>query len=467
MGGVGAIDSELLGGLFATAPMRAIWNDAARLQAMLDFEAALARVQSRLGVVPHAVGEAVARAARAHLYDPAEIGAKVPLGGNVAIPLVKALTERVKGEAAGFVHWGATSQDVIDTGLMLQAREGLRLLRADLVRLGNACAMLADAHRATPMAGRTFLQQGLPTVFGLKAASWLESVQRLVSRIDGVMEHSLALQFGGAVGTLASLGPHGAQVRDELAVELKLHAPAVPWFTTRERIAEIGEAVGAVAGIMMKVAGDIVLMMQTEVGEVFEPAAPGKGGSSTMPHKRNPVGAATARGAALQAQARAAALSSTMDQPHERATGGWQAEWGLVPELFVLTAAAVQPLVTVLEGLEVRAERMRENLEITRGLVFAEAVMMKLAPKTGRGVAHHILEAASKQAVAENRHLRDVLKESEAVAAHLGAKEIDAVFDPLGYVGSADVFIDRALGAWREAREDERPDDHGEAVQGI
>ena len=218
--------------------------------------------------------------------------------------------------------------------MMLQAREGLTLLRADLVRLGDACAALTSAHRATPMAGRTFLQQGLPTVFGLKTASWLESVQRLIARIDAVIEQSLALQFGGAVGTLASLGPHGAQVRDELAVELKLHTPAVPWFTTRERIAEIGAAVGAVAGIMLKIAGEICLMMQTEVGEVFEPAAPGKGGSSTMPHKRNPVGAATARAAALQAQARAAALFSTMDPAararHRRLAGGMGAGAGIV-----------------------------------------------------------------------------------------------------------------------------------------
>lgn len=464
MAGVAATDSQLLGELFGTASMRAIWSDGARLQAMLDFEAALARVQSRLGVIPHEVGEAVAEKANAGLYDPAEIGARVPLGGNVAIPLVKALTARVEGAAAGYVHWGATSQDVIDTGFMLQAREGLEVLRADLVRLGEALAALSDTHRATPMVGRSFLQHGLPTVFGLKTASWLEACDRQIARLDHVLEHSIALQFGGAVGTLASLGPHGAPVRDELAVELKLRAPAVPWFTTRDRVAEIGAALGTIAGLMGKIAGDIALMMQTEVGEVNEPAAPGKGGSSTMPHKRNPVGAATARAAALQAEARAAALYGTMDQAQERAIGGWQAEWGLVPELFVLTAAAIVPLITVMEGLEVHTGRMRANLDITQGLVFAEAVMMRLAGHTGRETAHHILEDASRQAMREERHLRDVLCESEAVTAHLGAKEIEEIFDPLAYVGSAEVFIDRALAAWRVAREEENGTDASGAV---
>ncbi|WP_321338076.1 3-carboxy-cis,cis-muconate cycloisomerase [Breoghania sp.] len=450
--GVGAIDSRLLGHLFSSAPMHGVWDDAARLQGMLDFEAALARVQSRLGVIPQTVGEAVSEKAKADLFDLDAIGEKVPLGGNIAIPLVKALTAKVEGAASGYVHWGATSQDVIDTGFMLQARAGIAVLRADLVRLGGACAVLADAHRATPMVGRSFMQHGLPTVFGLKAAGWLDTVGRLIARLDTVAEQSLALQFGGAVGTLASLGADGAAVRDQLAAELGLPVPPTPWFTMRERIVEIGSALGAIAGIMGKIAGDIVLLMQTEVGEVFEPSAPGKGGSSTMPHKRNPVGAATARGAAIQAEARAGALYQIMDQQHERAVGGWQAEWGLVPELFVLTAAAIAPLIAVIEGLEVKAERMRANLEITNGLIFAEAVMMKLAPMIGRDVAHHVLEGASKRAVAEGLHLKAVLTESDEVRAHLDEAEIAAIFDPLGYVGSAEIFIERALEHWRSSR---------------
>ncbi len=448
MSGVSAIDSKLLGELAGTAAMKAVFCDRARLQGMLDFEAGLARAQGALGVIPTDAAPAIAAQADASLYDMADIGHKALLGGNLAIPLVKALTARVEGDAARYVHWGATSQDVIDTGLMLQIRNGLSLLEDNLTTLGNACAALADAHRATPMVGRSFMQHGLPMPFGLKAAGWLEATQNAMARLSHLRTEALALQFGGAVGTLASLGEDGAKVRDRLAADLDLHAPATPWFTMRDRLVEITSALGIIAGVMSKIAGDIILMMQTEVGEVFEPAAPGKGGSSTMPHKRNPVGAATARGAALQAQARAAAMFTTMDQQHERAVGGWQAEWGLVPELFVLTAASIAPLATALAGLEVDAERMRANLEITGGLVFAEAAMMTLAPDIGRMEAHHVVEAACRVAIAEKRHLRDVLAEDATVMARLDAAALEALFEPMGYVGSSATFIDRALEAW-------------------
>lgn len=450
MSGVSAIDSELLGELAGTAAMKAVFGDRARLQGMLDFEAALARAQGALGVIPASAAPEIARQADAALYDMAEIGRKAVLGGNVAIPLVKALTARVEGEAARYVHWGATSQDVIDTGLMLQMREGLSVLETDLTALADACAALSEAHRETPMVGRSFMQHGLPMPFGLKAAGWLDAARGCIGRLARLRREALALQFGGAVGTLASLGDDGAAVRDALAEDLGLPAPATPWFTARDRLVEITSALGIVAGIMNKIAGDIILMMQTEVGEVFEPAAPGKGGSSTMPHKRNPVGAATARGAAIQAQARAAMMFTTMDQQHERATGGWQAEWGLVPELFVLTAASIAPLAAALSGLEVKADRMRANLEITKGLVFAEAAMMLLAPAIGRMNAHHLVEAACKAAVAERLHLKEVLARDETVAAHMDAAALDALFEPMGYVGASATFIDRALAAWND-----------------
>lgn len=448
MNGVSAIDSELLGELAGTSAMRAVFGDRARLQAMLDFEAALARAQGALGVIPADAAPVITEKANAALYDMAGLGQKAVLGGNLAIPMVKALTAQVEGDAARYVHWGATSQDVIDTGLMLQIRQGLSVLEGDLTVLANACATLADTHRATPMVGRSFMQHGLPMPFGLKAAGWLEAAQNSISRLARLRREALALQFGGAVGTLASLGDDGAKVRDRLAEELDLPAPATPWFTTRDRLVEITSALGIVAGLMNKIAGDIILMMQTEVGEVFEPSAPGKGGSSTMPHKRNPVGSATARGAAIQAQARAAAMFTTMDQQHERAIGGWQAEWGLVPELFVLTAASIAPLASALAGLEVNAERMRANLEITNGLVFAEAAMMKLAPTIGRMEAHHVVEAACKAAIAEKLHLKEALSRDTTVTAHLDDAALDALFEPMGYVGSSETFIDRALAAW-------------------
>lgn len=450
LSGVSAIDSELLGELAGTTAIKAVFDDRARLQGMLDFEAALARAQCKLGVIPADVALPITEMADAKLYDMAELGRKAVLGGNLAIPMVKALTAKVEGDAARYVHWGATSQDVIDTGLMLQIRKGLKVLEGDLTALANACATLADQHRATPMVGRSFMQHGLPMPFGLKAAGWLEAAQNSITRLARLRREALALQFGGAVGTLASLGENGAKVRDALAEELNLPAPATPWFTTRDRLVEITCALGIVAGIMNKIAGDIILMMQTEVGEVFEPAAPGKGSSSTMPHKRNPVGSATARGAAIQAQARAAAMFSTMDQQHERGIGGWQAEWGLVPELFVLTAASIVPLASALSGLEVDAQRMRANLEITKGLIFAEAAMMKLAPVIGRMEAHHVVEAACKKAIAENLHLRDALGQAPAITVHLDAAALDALFEPMGYVGSSEIFIDRVLAAWND-----------------
>src|SRR3954470_10398786 len=443
-------DATLLGPLFGTLEALAAFGDAARLQGMLDFEAGLARAQARLGVIPAAAAPAIAARARAGLFDAAEIGRAAAKAGNPAIPLVKRLTALVAEQdeaAARFVHWGATSQDAMDTGLVLQLRAFLGPLEADLGRLAAGLARLAGKHRDTAMVGRTWLQQALPTTFGLKAAGWLDAVGRHRRRLAEVRPR----QLGGAAGTLASLGGRGLEVADALAGELGLAAPALPWHGARDRVAELAAWLGLLVGTLGKVARDWSLMMQTEVGEVLEPAGEGRGGSSTMPHKRNPVAAAAVLAAAVRAPGLVATMLSAMVQEHERGLGGWHAEWETLPELAVLAAGALRQAAETVEGLEVDRGRMRANLGLTRGLVMAEAVQMALGAKLGRQQAHGLVERASKRAVAEGRELGAVLAEDGTVAAALAPGELDRLLDPSTYLGVAGAFVDRALAAARES----------------
>ena len=452
MGGVSATDSMVLGGLFGTAPMRAVFSDEQRVQAMLDVEAALARAEAATGVIPKEAAPAIAAACRADLYDLADLGRRTAPAGNPAIPLVKMLTDKVPGDAKKYVHWGATSQDIIDTGLMLQVRAGLDVLLSEVAAVADAAAKLADAHRKTPMAGRTFLQHALPIPFGYKAAVWLGLAARAHSRLAGIRRNGLALQFGGAAGTLASLGGDGTKVADALARELSLPLPDMPWHSARDRIADIAAAVAIAAGSMGKIATDIALLMQTEVAEAMEPTGEGKGGSSAMPHKRNPVGATLAIAAAAQAEARLPLLVASLRQEHERGVGMWHAEWGAIAELFLLTAGAVNHVRIALEGLTVDAARMRANLEATNGLIFSEAVTMALATTFGREAAHQKVEHAVKAAVAAKRHLREVLAEDKAIADALGKDGLARAFDPMSQIGASDEFISRALGSWKKSR---------------
>jgi 3-carboxy-cis,cis-muconate cycloisomerase len=445
-------DGTLLDGLFATPAMARLFDDRARLQAMLAFEAALARAEAAAGVIPAEAARHIAAACDAGRFDFAALARAAADGGNLAIPLVKALTAAVGGEAGRYVHWGATSQDVIDTGFMLQARGGLDLLVAETRAIGDALAALAERHRASVMPGRTFLQHALPVTFGLKAAGWLAGIAAAHAELRHVGATALALQFGGAAGTLASLGEAGPAVAERLAADLGLPLPPLPWHGDRSRIARIAAALGLAAGALGKIALDVALLMQTEVGEAFEPAAPGKGGSSTMPHKRNPVGATLALASARQAQALVPLALQAMLSEHERAIGGWHAEWQALPEAFRLTAAAASHVRVLAEGLEVDAARMRANLDRTHGLVLAERVMMALAPQLGRLAAHHRVEAATKRAVAEGATLHAVLAADAEIVAGLGPDGLAALFAPEGYLGSTDTFIDAAGAAWRAAR---------------
>jgi 3-carboxy-cis,cis-muconate cycloisomerase len=452
MTGAGAIDSIVLGDLYGTAAMRAAFSDPARVQAMLDVEAALARAEAATSVIPKDAATAIATACRADLYDLAQIGHLAVLGGNPAIPLVKLLTAKVAGDASRYVHWGATSQDIIDTGLMLQVRAGLDILLPEVAAVADAAARLADAHRKTPMAGRTFLQHALPITFGYKAAVWLGLAARAHARLGAIRRGGLALQFGGAAGTLGSLGGDGAKVADALARDLKLALPDTPWHSARDRIADIAAAVAIAAGSVGKIATDIALLMQTEVAEAMEPAGDGKGGSSAMPHKRNPVGATLAIAAAAQAETRLPLLVGTLRQEHERGVGMWHAEWGAMAELFVLTAGAVNHVRVALEGPTVDAARMRANIDATNGLIFSEAVTMALAPALGREAAHKKVEEAVKTAVASKRHLRDVLADDKAIADALGKDGLSRAFDPMNQMGASDEFISRAIDSWKKSR---------------
>jgi 3-carboxy-cis,cis-muconate cycloisomerase len=430
--------------------MIAAFSPEAHVRQMLAFEAALARAEARAGVVPDVVAEAITISCRVGLFDVATLYREASLAGTLAIPLVRALTERVEGEAKRYVHWGATSQDAIDTALVLQMRDGHDLLLADLRAFAARCAALAEEHRRTPMVGRTLLQQALPITFGLKAARWLGLVTRRIRRLREVRARTLVVQFGGAAGTLAVLGDHGLRVTELLAEELGLAVPDLPWHAERDRVAEVATSLGVLAGGMEKIATDILLLRQTEVGELTEEAVPGKGGSSAMPHKRNPVDATMAVAAARLAIAAVPVILGAMSQEHERAAGGWQAEWEALPSLFRHTAGAVARVRESLDGIVVNAERMKANLDLTGGSIMGEALTIALAAHLGRADAYDLVQALTKRAAAAGTDLRSIALADEQVRIVLSAEAIERSFDPLTYLGSADSFIDRALAAYQE-----------------
>ena len=434
--------------MFASREMRTLFSDRTTLSRILGVELALAAAEAAAGVIPRGAAGPIAAACNPARFDLDAIGNAARASGNIAIPIVKALTAEVArrdAEAARFVHWGATSQDIIDTAAVLAMRDGANLIGRDLDRAIKSLAALARRHRKKPMAGRTWLQQALPITFGLKAARWAAMLARVRVQLHDAASAAAVLQFGGAAGTLASLGAKGPAVAKRLADELELTLPDLPWHGERDRIAAVAASLGILIGAAGKIARDVSLLMQTEVGEIFEPAAPGRGGSSTMPHKRNPVACAQILTASTLAPGLVASVMSGMVQEHERALGGWQAEWVALPQLFLLASGAASQLVDMAKGLEVDTNRMRANLEVTNGLIMAEAVQMALGEKLGRMQAHDLLEAASKRAASESRPLREVIDETPNIVDALPAKSLDKLFDPLGYLGSADQFIERAL----------------------
>lgn len=442
------MSNQLFDAYFTQPAMRAIFCDQGRVQGMLDFEAALARAEAGTGLIPAEAVAPIAAACSAELYDPAALAQAIVSAGNSAIPLVKALGKRVAAhspEAERYVHLGATSQDAMDSGLVLQLRAAITLLESDLAKLADDLAAQAQRHADTPLAGRTWLQQATPVTLGMKLAGVLGAVTRHRQRLDELKPRLLVLQFGGASGSLAALGEQAWPVSQALARELDLGLPEQPWHTQRDRLAEFASLLGLIAGSLGKLGRDLSLLMQTEAGEVFEPSAPGKGGSSTMPHKRNPVSAAVLIGAATRAPGLVSTMLAAMPQEHERSLGLWHAEWETLPELCCLVSGALQQALLAVPGLEVDAARMRANLELTQGLVLAEAVSIALAQRIGRDAAHHLVEQCCRQAVEQGAHLRAVLGANAEVGAQLSAAELDRLLDPAHYLGQAWRWVERAV----------------------
>ena len=423
--------------LFVPDEIGASVADEAWLQAMLDFERALSAAEASAGVFPAEAAAAIGNACTAERFDVAALAGAGRAVGNPAEPLVRALREQVGGEAAGYVHWGATSQDVTDTAAMLVSRRALSLVVGELDGVAGRCAALAREHRGTVMAARTIMQQAVPTTFGARAAGWLVSLIEARRRLVEIRDERLAVELGGAGGTLAALGDKGLEVLRLLAEELDLAEPVVPWHASRVRIAELGGALDVAAGVLAKIGVDVALLAQTEIGEVREP--PGRGGSSTMPHKRNPVGSALAVACAAQVHGAASVLDTAAGHEQERGLGGWQAEWGPLSQALALTGGAAAAIREVLSGLEVDGERMRENMD---ELLAAEHASFLLSERVGRAKAHELVGEA-----ARSGSFREGL-----LAAGLSPEEVDRALDPEQYLGAAEAFVDRALAFHEQER---------------
>lgn len=446
-------EQGLLSGLFAQGPVAAQTSDIALLQAMLDVEVALMRALAKTGIAPAQAATEVAQAADASTFDLAAIARGTADKGTPVPAMLSALRSRLSANAAAHLHQGATSQDVVDSALMLVAHRALAPLLDELGTAAAGCAKLAERHRSTLAPGRTLLQQALPLTFGIKAATWLSGLDGSYTELAEVRERVLAVQLFGAVGTLAALGDRGLDVMSAVAEELGLAEPALGWHTVRLRPARLSAALGSALGVMGKVARDVVLLAQTEVAEAAEGGGEGRGGSSTMPHKRNPVGAVAVIACAQRGPGLVATIMASMVQEHERAAGAWQAEWEPLLELLRLTGSAASALRELLQGLDVDAERMRADLEATGELVMSESVASALSESIGRPAAQELVTKAAATSVQEGRSFRAVLAEVPEIAGALGADGLDAALDPRGYLGVTDQLIERALAEHARVRE--------------
>jgi 3-carboxy-cis,cis-muconate cycloisomerase len=428
--------------IFVPLELREAVSDRAWLQGMLDAEHALAKAGAAVGIVPGAAAASIGDVCRAELYDTARVADDGRAAGNPAEPLVRELRTAVGEEAAEYVHLGATSQDIVDTAAMLVSHRSTALVLAELDRLADGCAELARTHRSTPMAARTLLQQAVPTTFGLKAAGWLVSVLEARRGLAAVRDERLAAQLGGAAGTLAAIGDEALDVVRVYAQELGLAEPVIPWHTNRQRVAELGAALNAAAGAAAKVGRDITLLAQSEVGEVAEAL---DGGSSTMPQKRNPVRSTLAVACARLANAHAGVLLGDLAHEHERAAGGWHAEWEALSGALAFAGGSAAAAADAVTGLDVDAERMRANLEASGGLVVAERVSFALTARLGRSQAHEVVAEAARAP-----SFREALLADERTG--LSAEELDGLLDPTGYLGAAETLVDRALGEYARVR---------------
>jgi 3-carboxy-cis,cis-muconate cycloisomerase len=439
------VSSGIFRDIFSTEPMRRVFADESRIQKYLDIEAALARAQARLGIIPQEASDEIGRHCSAREYDFAKLKTQTERIGYPVLPVVQQLVALCRDGLGEWCHWGATTQDITDTATVLQIREALDLVEADIVAIADALAGLAKRYRDTPMAGRSNLQQAVPITFGYKCATYLGAFDRHRQRLKELRPRVLVGEFGGAAGTLSSHGARGLEVQAALMKELGLSQPEIAWHTVRDRIAEVGCFLGLVTGTCGKIAFDVKLMMQTEVEEVYEPFHEGRGSSSTMPQKRNPISSVYITATTSLVRQHVAALLDAMIEDHERATGPWEIEWIAVPEIFSLAAGALSQTRFMVSGLQVDEKKMRANLDITRGLIVSEAVMMGLGPHIGRQYAHDLVYDICRQVVATGRTLLELLVENKEVAKHLDRAALAKLCDPANYLGQAGDMVDRVL----------------------
>src|SRR6188508_824243 len=443
------VDSAIFGNIFSTDAMRAVWSDENRTQKYLDIEAALARVQARLEIIPQEAADEIVKNCTIDKIDMAKLRQQTERIGYPVLGVVSQLNALCRDKLGEFCHWGATTQDITDTATVLQIREALKIVEDDLAALSAGLADLARRHRDTPMIGRSNLQQAVPVTFGYKMAGLLAAVERHRDRLDELRARVLVGEFAGAAGTLASIERGAMETQEGLMAELGLGQPVIAWHTVRDTIAEVGCFLGLVGGTLGKLSMDVKLMMQTEVGEVYEPYAHGRGSSSTMPQKRNPISSCYIHAGISVVRQHAAALMDAMVADHERSTGPWEIEWIVLPEAFCLMAGALKQSRFVLEGLEVDAQAMRRNIDLTHGLVMSEAVMMGLGPYIGREYAHDLVYDICREAVKQQRPLLDLLAEHPEISEHLDRDALAKLCDPANYLGQSGAMVDRVLATLR------------------
>ena len=439
------LDSAVFRDVFTTPAMRQVWSDENRIQKYLDFEKALAVAQARLKIIPQDAADEIAGHCDLKQIDMAKLKEATERVGTPVMPVVQQLVKLCRDRLGEWVHWGATTQDVMDTATVMQIGESLALVGQELDSICDGLAALAKKYRDTPMAGRSYLQQAVPITFGYKMATVLAGFERHRERLDQLKARVLVGEFGGAAGTLSSLGKDGLTCQAELMKELKLAVPAISWHTVRDNIAEAGTFLALVTGLCGKIALDVKLLMQTEVEEVYEPSAPGRGSSSTMPQKRNPISSVYIAAQTAIVKQHAAALMESVVQDHERASGAWQIEWIVLPEIFMLAAGALAQTRFLVEGLQINEKNMAENLTITRGLIMSEAVMMKLGDRMGRDHAHHHVADIGRQAAKTGRPLIELLAEDQEIAKYASRQDLEAMMDPANYLGVAGEMVDRVL----------------------
>ncbi len=439
------IEGRLFGEMFGTNEMRALFTDEAVVHRYLVVEAALARAQAKVGLIPRAAADAITSAVTLDPIDWPRLRERTEIVGYPILPLVEQLAEWVADGHGQYTHWGATTQDIMDTADVLQIRDALGLVSRELDAIADALAKLAADHAETPMAGRTHLQHALPVSFGYKAACWLSGIDRHRQRLKELRPRVEVVSFSGAAGTLASLGKDGLPTQAALAEELGLGVPDITWHTIRDGFAEVTGFLALVCSSLGKIGYDIMLMMQTETGEVMEPFVSGRGASSTMPQKRNPISSEMMVAAAKIVREQHSAMLDAMVQDHERATGQWHVEWQVLPTAFIVASGGLRAAREALQGLEVRPDAMRRALAVSNGLIVSEAVMMGLAPHLGRQHAHDLVYECCRKALSEGIPFLQALKSRPEITGVLGAASLESLVDPVNYLGSAPEMVRRLL----------------------